>query len=89
MTDMKRQMPYSVPENYFENLEERILSRKKEKRSIPVSAIAASLLVLVAAGAFLLGRSGIEAPVPSNGEEAVIEYLIDSGAPLAYFEDII
>ena len=85
---MRKQLPYSVPENYFGNLQERILSRNRT-RKLPFSAIAASLLILIGAGAFLIGRYGNGAAAQSDGEDAVIEYLIDSGAPLAYFENII
>lgn len=83
---MKKQLPYSVPDNYFENLESRILSRKRTGR-FPLSAIAASILILIGASAFFLGKSSGTGTALDGNEDAIIEYLIDSGAPLAYFED--
>lgn len=83
---MKHTLPYSTPEGYFEQLEGRLTSRIGPRR-LPAIAAAASLAILLGIGGFAIGRYQNVKGEALTGEDAVIEYLIDTGAPLAYFED--
>lgn len=58
-----KQMPYSVPDGYFENLEARLRIHEKPARSglfrliSPYASMAAAFVILVTAGTFLLQRT--------------------------------
>lgn len=78
-------MPYTVPEGYFDSLDTRIRSRRK-RSTRRMTAVAASALLVLGIGGFVAGRN-IAATADSSKEEAIVEYLIESGAPLAYFEE--
>lgn len=85
---MKNYFPYSSPEGYFESLQERlseIPSRRSRVNWIPYLALAASFMILLAVGTFVLNRSTRTWP----SEDEVIEYLIESGTTLAQLEDAV
>lgn len=89
---MKNKLPYSVPEGYFENLESRVtenISRRPglSQRLAPAMAIAASMLILLGIGSLIVGNHRIPAAQTALTEDEIIEYLIDSRAPLAYFDE--
>ncbi|MCR5071044.1 MAG: hypothetical protein K6A62_03875 [Bacteroidales bacterium] len=80
-------MPYSMPEGYMDNLQERlgqIPYRRARINLTPYFALAASILILVVAGNFVLNRTKSLAPV---SDDAIIEYIIESGTTLAMVED--
>ena len=58
-----KQMPYSVPDGYFENLEARLQIHERPARSglfrliSPYASMAAAFVILVTAGTFLLQRT--------------------------------
>lgn len=80
-------MPYSMPEGYMDGLNER-LSRIPERHTrvnlVPYFALAASILILVVAGNFVLSRSSSAVQV---SDDSIIEYLIESGTTLAQVEN--
>ena len=88
MSEMKKQMPYSMPEGYMDGLQDRLLqipARRTRINLMPYLALAASFLVLLAVGNFILSRTQSAAPV---SDEAIIEYLIESGTTLAQVESL-
>ena len=87
-SEMKKQMPYSMPEGYLDNLQERlgqIPNRRARINLAPYFALAASILLLVVAGNVVLNRTQTLAPV---SDDAIIEYIIESGTTLAQVESI-
>lgn len=87
-SEMKKQMPYSMPEGYLDSLQERlgqIPNRRARINLTPYFALAASILLLVVAGNFFLSRTQAVAPV---SDDAIIEYIIESGTTLAQVENI-
>ena len=85
---MKKNFPYSSPEGYLENLQYRlseIPARRSRINFIPYLALAASFLILLAVGTMVLSRSTKSWP----DEDAIIEYLIESGTTLAQLEDAV
>ena len=87
---MKKRMPYSTPEGYFENLKER-LSRIPERHAkarpafggiSPLLAVAASLVIGVVLGISLVSPRQTGA----SEDNDIIEYLIYSGTTLAQIE---
>lgn len=83
---MRKQIPYSVPDGYFDSLRTR-LSSIPERRSrinfVPWLALAASFLLLAVIGNFILSRT--TSPYQTDDSE-IIEYLIESGTTLAQIE---
>ena len=82
---MKKQMPYSAPEGYFEGLQQRLTEIPASRRHFnltPYLALAASFAILLAVGNFILSRSAQSA----QDEDMIIEYLIESGTTLAMLE---
>ena len=78
MSEMKKSFPYSAPEGYLESLQARlseIPARRSRVNWIPYLALAASFMILLAVGTFVLNRSTRAWP----SENEVIEYLIESG----------
>ena len=90
---MKRQVPYSTPEGYFDDLRNRLaeIPQTIHQSAYPSSmgrvvtaiAIAASLAVGVFAGLSISSRSNAD----RLAQEEVIEYLIESGTTLAQIEN--
>lgn len=81
-------MPYSMPEGYMDSLQERLVRIPESRVRVnlmPYLALAASFLVLLAVGNFVLNRTQSAAPV---SDEAIIEYLIESGTTLAQVESL-
>ena len=86
---MKKTMPYSTPEGYFDNLQTRlsdIPARKTRFNFTPYLALVASFAVALLAGNYILMKSTAGQPA---SEEDIVEYLIDSGTTLAQLEDAI
>ena len=107
-----RKMPFKVPEGYFEQLQQRseeIASSDRKAaptllgRLAPYAALAASFLILVVGGTFVLRHSSsskvevdpaayYEEMYASAGEmteEDIVEYLIWSGASVEEFSDLL
>lgn len=86
---MRKQVPYSVPDGYFDSLRTR-LSEIPQKRArvnfLPYLALAASFLVLLAVGHFVLQRTASSYRADDN---EIIEYIIESGTTLAQLENIV
>jgi len=101
-----RKMPFTVPEGYFANMPEkmqdRVLAKTPAKRRlVPYMALAASFLILLAAGTFLL-RNGEKSETDIAGyyseytytaddmtNEDIIAYLLWSGASVEEFGEYI
>jgi len=94
-------MPYSVPEGYFEVMPEKMKSAvlgknvKAQRRLVPYMALAASFLILLAAGTFLLRNKENSVPAELYSDyaytaedmtnEDIIAYLLWSGASVEEF----
>jgi hypothetical protein len=86
---MKKQMPYSTPEGYFESLQDRLSEipvRKSRINLTPYLALAASFALALLAGNYILMKT---AGSQSASDEEIVEYLIDSGTTLAQLEDAV
>ncbi|MBQ0043550.1 MAG: hypothetical protein KBT05_00840 [Bacteroidales bacterium] len=99
-----RKMPYKVPEGYFAAKPAQMMAAVKEKprqsvvrRFVPYVAAAASFLILIAGGTFLLDKHTQALPEDNYysadaqlyneiSEEDMIAYLIYSGAHVEEFE---
>lgn len=102
---MNSKLPYSVPEGYFENLEDRALEKVSRRRGFaqkmaPLLAVAASMVVLLGIGSFIIGRSSSPESTQAEvaqvsptaaamelSEDDIIDFLVYSNAPLAYFDE--
>ncbi len=88
---MKRHLPYTTPEGYFQNLRQRLadIPEKKEATTFqkfsPYLALAAVFAVAVVVGNVIVNRTS--APTASALE--VVEYLMDSDLTLSQLEDAI
>lgn len=87
---MKNKSSYSVPEGYFENLQQRLSAipeqhprRTTVRRLTPYLALAASFALIVAVGTAVLRKT----VPPVASEQEIIEYLIDSDLTLAQIID--
>ena len=86
---MKKQMPYSTPEGYFESLQTRlseIPARRSRINLMPYLALAASFALAALAGNYILMKTTASQPA---SDEEIVEYLIDSGMTLAQLEDAV
>lgn len=86
---MKKQMPYSIPEGYIQNVQqtlEAIPDRAKGSSSwqkvSPYLALAA-----VFAAAFVIGGTLLKRTIPSSSSEEIAAYYMDSDLTLAQLED--
>jgi hypothetical protein len=86
---MNKKLPYSTPSGYFDSLQSR-LSRIPARRTrfnfVPYLALAVSFSLLVLIGNYILTKSTASQPA---SDEAIIEYLIDSGTTLAQLENAV
>jgi len=85
---MRKQVPYSVPDGYFDSLNTRLSSIPQQRARVnflPYLAMAASFLILLAVGNFILQRT---ASSYQADDSEIIEYLIESGTTLAQVENI-
>ena len=86
---MKKKMPYSTPEGYFESLQTRlseIPARRSRISLAPYLALAASFVLALLAGNYILMKTTASQPA---SDEEIVEYLIDSGMTLAQLEDAV
>ena len=86
---MKKQMPYSTPEGYFEGLQNRLAeipARRSRINLMPYLALAASFALALLAGNYILMKTTASQPA---SDEEIVEYLIDSGMTLAQLEDAV
>lgn len=86
---MKKQMPYSTPEGYFENLQSRlseIPARRTRISLAPYLALAASFAIALLAGNYILLKTTASRPA---SDDEIVEYLIESGTTLAQLEDAV
>ena len=89
MSEMKKTMPYSAPEGYFENLQTRlseIPARRTKFNLAPYLALAASFAIALLAGNYILMKTAANQPA---SDEEIVEYLIESGTTLAQLEDAV
>lgn len=80
-------MPYSTPEGYFENLNDRLSGVPYLKGRVhlaPYLALAASFMLALLAGNYILMKTSASQPA---SDDAIVEYLIESGTTLAQLED--
>lgn len=88
---MKRHLPYSTPEGYFQGLQQRLadIPGKKQvttfQKFSPYLALAAVFAVAVVVGNVIINKTS--APAASAME--VVEYLLDSDLTLSQLEDAI
>ena len=86
---MKKNMPYSTPEGYFEGLQNRLAeipARRSRINLMPYLALAASFAIALLAGNYILMKTTASQPA---SDEEIVEYLIDSGMTLAQLEDAV
>ncbi|MBQ3820036.1 MAG: hypothetical protein II809_01065 [Bacteroidales bacterium] len=86
---MSNKIPYSTPSGYFDNLQSRlstIPARRSRINPVPYLALAVSFTLLVLIGNYILTKSTASQPA---SDEAIIEYLIDSGTTLAQLEEVV
>ena len=84
---MKKNMPYSTPDGYFDDLKNRLAVVPELKRRInltPYLALAASFMLAMLAGNYILMKTTASQPA---SDDEIVEYLIDSGMTLAQLED--
>ena len=77
MHQLPKQKPFTIPDNYFEELPDRILSKVKVKESSPIWYWAAAAVVLLSLGWWQLRDARLPA-LPLTAEEEVLLY-IESG----------
>ena len=89
---MKRHLPYSTPEGYFQDLQQRLADIPGKKQATtfqkfsPYLAPAAVFAVAVVVGNVIINRTA--APAAASARE-VVEYLMDSDLTLSQLEDAI
>ena len=86
---MKKEFPYSAPEGYFDSLNERLAEIPAQRTRVslaPYLVLAASFVVLFALGNFILSKTNSSMPA---SDDAIIEYIIESGTTLAQVEDAV
>lgn len=89
---MKRHLPYSTPEGYFQDLQQRLADIPGKKQATafqkfsPYLALAAVFAVAVVVGNVIINRTA--APAAASARE-VVEYLMDSDLTLSQLEDAI
>ena len=86
---MKKNIPYSAPQGYFDSLQERlseIPARRTRVNWTPYLALAVSFALAVLVGNYILMKTTANAPA---SEDEIVEYLIDSGTTLAQLEDAV
>lgn len=86
---MRNKMPYSVPEGYFQEMQEKMKTVPYLRARVsptPYLALAASFLLLLGIGTFILSRT---APADYVTNEEIAEYLIESGTTLAQLEEVV
>lgn len=89
---MKRQMPYSTPEGYFGQLQQRLGNIPgREHAALPWQKFSPYLaLAAVFAAAFILGGILLNKTASSSaGKDELVEYLIDSDLTLAQLEEAV
>lgn len=88
---MKRHLPYSTPEGYFQDLQQRLADIPGKKQATtfqkfsPYLALAAVFAVAVVVGKVIVNKT----PAPTASAREVVEYLLDSDITLAQLEDAI
>lgn len=83
---MTRKTDIRVPDGYFQDLQERLLSIPEEQTSrkvhlAPYFAYAASIAVMVLAGTFILRKSTVTQEEESSEEWSYVSYLAQSLDP--------
>lgn len=83
---MTKHTDIKVPDGYFANLQDRLLSIPEEQNSrkvhlAPYFAYAASLAVLALAGTFILRKTTVVQEEDSSAEWAYVSYLAQSMDP--------
>ncbi|MBO4446561.1 MAG: hypothetical protein J5764_00370 [Bacteroidales bacterium] len=86
---MKKQMPYSVPEGYIQNMQQRLEAiPDRAKGSSSWQKISPYLaLAAVFAAAFVIGGTLLKRTIPSSSSEEIAAYFMDSDLTLAQLED--
>lgn len=88
---MKRHLPYSTPEGYFQDLQQRLADIPGKKQATtfqkfsPYLALAAVFAVAVVVGKVIVNKT----PAPTASAREVVEYLLDSDLTLSQLEDAI
>lgn len=88
---MKKEMNYTVPEGYFEDLRAKLSAIPAQRpakvsavsRFTPYLALAACFAAAIIAGTTILNRTAS----PAVPEDEIIEYLLQSDMPLAEIEN--
>lgn len=88
---MKRHLPYSTPEGYFQDLQQRLADIPGKKQATtfqkfsPYLALAAVFAVAIVVGKVIVNKT----PAPTASAREVVEYLLDSDITLSQLEDAI
>ncbi|MCR5759942.1 MAG: hypothetical protein K6G39_06285 [Bacteroidales bacterium] len=88
---MKRHLPYSTPEGYFQDLQQRLADIPGKKQATtfqkfsPYLALAAVFAVAIVVGKVIVNKT----PAPTASAREVVEYLLDSDLTLSQLEDAI
>jgi|688.fasta_scaffold47148_7 hypothetical protein len=75
MQQIPKLKPFQTPENYFEELPEKILSKAKRSKSIPSWTWAAAAAVLLGIGLWQAGGFNENKPILVSPEEEALLYI--------------
>jgi hypothetical protein len=89
---MKKKMPYTTPEGYFEGLKQKLGGIPQRARNVsPIQRLTPYLaLAAVFAAAFVIGGVLLKkTAIPSAGKEEIVEYLLEHDLTLAQLEEAV
>lgn len=75
MQQIPKQKPFQTPENYFEELPEKILAKANRPKSIPAWTWAAAAVVLLGFGLWQTGVFYEDKPILVSPEEEALLYI--------------
>jgi hypothetical protein len=75
MSKIPKLKPFQTPDNYFEELPEKILAKAKRPKSIPTWSWAAAAVVLLGVGLWQAGGFYEDKPILVSPEEEALLYI--------------